>query len=84
MKDKDLVRIRLPVADRQYDFRLPADAEVGQLTQTLISMLGKTGDGPLLLQRHPALWLARNGKPLVAGGTLREHGITDSELLFLI
>lgn len=84
MKDKVHVRVRLPLADCQYDFRLPAGARVDQLTGTLVAMLEKAAPGPLMLQPEPSLWLAREGTKLNAGMSLQEQGIKDSELLFLI
>lgn len=84
MKEKVHVRVRLPLADCQYDVRLPADSQVEALTQTLVSMLQKHNTAPLLLQQKPTLCSAKTGEKLNAELTLREQGIKNSDLLLLI
>lgn len=84
MKEKVFVRLQLPIADQHYDVRLPFDSSVGLITDTLVRMLELRQPRGLSLQKHPMLWSAREGKPLEGDRTLREQGILDSDLLYLI
>lgn len=84
MKDKVLVRIAFSMADLQYDFRLPCDVAVRQITNTLVPMVQEMSVNKLAFQAQPLLWSARTGKPLSLNKTLREQEISDSDMLFLI
>lgn len=84
MKEKVLVRIVFSMADLQYDFRLPCDVAVWQITNTLVSMVQEMSVNKLAFQAQPLLWSARTGKPLSLNKTLREQEISDSDMLYLI
>ncbi len=84
MKEKVFIRLQLPIADRSYDVRLPFDAAADTITDTLVKMLRSQQPQGLALQNSPMLWSAREGRPLAADRTLREQGILDSDLLYLI
>jgi len=84
MKDKVLVRVRLPMADLNYDVRLPADIPVSRVTDTLLQTLQSLQKSPLPVKDRPVLWSMKNAKPLETDKTLRELGVTDSDMLFMI
>lgn len=84
MKEKILVRIVFAMADLQYDFRLPCDVAVQQITNTLVPMIREMSVNKLTFLAQPLLWSARTGKPLSLNKTLREQEISDSDMLYLI
>ena len=84
MKDKVLVRVRLPMADLNYDVRLPADISVSRITDTLYKTVQSLQKTPLPVKKRPILWSMKSISPLQTDKTLREQGVTDSDMLFLI
>ena len=84
MKDKVFVRVSLPMADLNYDVRLPADVSVSRVTDTLFKTFQSLHSSPLPVRERPVLWSMKNVTPLDMEKTLREQGVTDSDMLLMI
>ena len=84
MKDKVFVRVSLPMADLNYDVRLPADVSVSRVTDTLFKTFQSLHSSPLPVREKPVLWSMKNVTPLDREKTLREQGVTDSDMLLMI
>lgn len=84
MKDKVLVRVQIPMAGLNYDVRLPADISVSRVTDTLYRMVSGLHKSELPIGQKPCLWLQKNACALDTEKTLREQGVTDSDMLFMI
>ena len=84
MKDKVFVRVSLPMADLNYDVRLPADVSVSRVTDTLFKTFQSLHSSPLPVREKPVLWSMKNVTPLDREKTLREQGVTDSDMLLML
>lgn len=84
MKDKVLVRVSMPMADMAYDIRIPYDLKCATVTEMIAEMFKNLNRGNLPIGNTPLLWFTREDCVLDDTKTLREYGITDSDMLLLI
>ncbi len=84
MDDKVLVRVRLPMADAEYDMRVPMDIPVSRATRMVAELCAKRYGARPPLQASPALWSPQSGAPLPGNRTLRELTVASGDMLLLI
>lgn len=84
MKDKVLIRISVPMADMAYDFRVPLDLPLGTVSEMITGMLRNATEEQIPLSNVPLLWCAKTGIMPDRRKTIRELGLTDSDMLLLI
>ncbi|MBQ9325532.1 MAG: hypothetical protein IJ246_07165 [Clostridia bacterium] len=84
MNDKVLVRISVPMADIHYDMRIPCDLTCHTVAHHIRDMLERMQGHAIAVSENPVLWIGKAQRIADSGKTLREMGITDSDLLLLL
>ena len=84
MKEKILIRVNVPMADIAFDVRVPYDITAGVAAEMISGMFRSVVESELPLSAFPVLWYPKAGMILEGGRTVREYGITDSDMLLLI
>ena len=84
MKEKILVRVNVPMADVAFDVRIPYDITAGVAAEMMSRMFRSITEAELPLSAFPVLWYPKAGMILDGGRTVREYGITDSDMLLLV
>ena len=84
MKEKVLVRVKLPMADMAFDVRIPYDISVAVAAKMIAKMFKQITREDLPISKEPILLKAPIGELIDGTKTIRESGITDSDLLLLI
>ncbi|WP_369413332.1 EsaB/YukD family protein [Aristaeella hokkaidonensis] len=84
MKEKVLIRISVPIANRSYDMKIPYDLTVGTASQVITKLVKSQSEDMLPLSKTPVLWTSDNGSELDRSKTIREIGTKDGDMFLLL
>ena len=84
MKEKVLIRISVPIANRSYDMKIPYDLTVGTASQVITKLVKSQSEDMLPLSKTPVLWTSDNGSELDRSKTIRETGTKDGDMFLLL
>ncbi len=83
MEDKVLVRVRASMSGLAFDFKIPYDIQVKDITPTMKQMFCKVSEQKLPFLQRPLLF-KMDGEMIAESKTFRELQIASGDLLILV